>query len=102
MTSPLGLFVQVSSLPSAFEVSKWFGRIVKDHRRKGSPFYISNLALESIAQKDSNGSIVLSTEKLDLIKDYLLHFDNMFVGSPEKRLTNSYNICNSLSVAMTL
>jgi hypothetical protein len=86
MTSPLGLFVQVANLPPALEVKKWFDRIVRDYSQPGTAFYIPNLALEYIATKDADGSIVLAKDDqgnlyLDRIKDYLPHFGNVFVGS---------------------
>src|SRR6476619_7850249 len=87
MTSPRGLFVSVNGLAlSAGEVKKWFDRIIKDHKRKDSPFYIGDLALGEIVTKDANGSIQLAKTPqgeyyLDWIKDYLPHFDNVFVGS---------------------
>ena len=84
---PEGLFVQVSSLPSdAGEVRKWFERI-EDHRRLGFQFYMTVLTLENIAtgERDENGvikleSIRLCDEQLDWIKDYLPHFNFLFVG----------------------
>ncbi len=78
MTSPLGLFVSVEGL-SAEQLKKWFDRILKDHRREGSPFYIDNLALTPVAS-DINGVISLYETQLDWIKDYLPHFGNIFVG----------------------
>jgi hypothetical protein len=81
MASPLGLFVSVNGVAAtADEVKKWFDRILKDHKRWGSAFYIGNLALGEIVKKDANGSIV-RCEELDWIKDYLAFFDNVFVGS---------------------
>lgn len=90
----MGLFAQISTLDSA-EVSKWFDRVVKD-RRKDSPYYIGTLALNLLARKFPDGRIRLWEQQLDWIKDYLPHFDNLFVGTiaPEE-LTAAPDITDS-------
>lgn len=79
MTDPVGLFVSVEGL-SKDELRKMFDKILEDHHREGTPFYINNLVLAPVASKDQNGAIRLYKERLDWIKDYFHYFGNIFVG----------------------
>jgi hypothetical protein len=103
MRSPLGLFVQVISLTSPpyteGEVRKWFERIIRDYRRKGSSHYIETLVLEFIGSKASASPPQLCEEQLDWIKDYLPHFDYLFVGSIFPRYLTGvpYDITDDIS-----
>jgi hypothetical protein len=83
MRSIVGLFVQLPGLTDD-QLSKMFDRIVKD-RRKDSPYYVETLVLDPIARFDrldpNSFRVSLYEDKLDRIKDYLPHFDYLFVGS---------------------
>ena len=82
---PMSLFVQVSSLPMAdkgAEVRKWFEKILSDHKRQGSPHYIHDLALSDVATIDpSTGISTFAKDQLNVIKNYLSYFGNVFVGT---------------------
>jgi hypothetical protein len=79
---PIGLIIQVSSVPSTTALKSWLEAIRNGHRDPAKPGYVNDVILQDIA--DVNGKLL--TAYLDVIAPYLPGgatpvFDHAYVGT---------------------
>jgi hypothetical protein len=95
MASPLGFHLEVQSSqgdPLFGGVKEWLSTIVQDFRNPSSPNYVATLAITIAAYKDNSG-VHLNESQLNFVKEFLPHFDYLFIGClPNKYVISSPDV----------